>query len=232
MRLWLRPRTAASTQVDAAILADRDYYRGLWHAEQILVQELEKKLNAYEVISGQARNTGAVRLAAANVLSRTPGAGGVALKLNVGSQQGICAGDIAIVDGDAIVGRIAPEVAAVSSTVLSIGNRAIGRIDGYVVPADQEKSKKPQVIVVQLLPDGKGDLRGDIDLKSIARPGDIVRVKDPTWPAGAQGMRLGVVVEIKRKDAQPLRGEIIVRPAIDPNMVGELVVKLSQGTRP
>ena len=68
------------------------------------------------------------------MLSRTPGAGGVALKLNVGTQQGIAAGDIAIVDGDAIVGRIAPEVGAVSSTVLSVGNRAIGRIDGYVVP--------------------------------------------------------------------------------------------------
>jgi hypothetical protein len=39
-------------------------------------------------------------------------------------------------------------------------------------------------------------------------------------------------VEIKRKDAQPLRGEVIVRPAADPNMVGELVVKLSQGTQP
>jgi cell shape-determining protein MreC len=166
------------------------------------------------------------------VLSRTPGSGGVALKLNVGNQQGIAAGDIAIVDGDAIVGRIAPEVGAVSSTVLSVGNRALGRIDGYVVPADQEKSKRPQVIAVQLLPDGKGDLRGDIDLRSPARTGDIVRVKDPAWPAGAQGMRLGVVVEIKRKDAQPLRGEVIVRPAVDPNMVGELVVKLSQGTQP
>lgn len=42
MRLWLRPRTAVSTEGDAAILADRDYYRGLWHAEQIRVQELEK----------------------------------------------------------------------------------------------------------------------------------------------------------------------------------------------
>ena len=232
MRLWLRPRTAASTEGDAAILADRDYYRGLWHAEQILVQELEKKLNTYEVVSGQTKSGGAVRLAAANVLSRTPGAGGVALKLNVGTQQGIAAGDIAIVDGDAIVGRIAPEVGAVSSTVLSVGNRAIGRIDGYVVPVNQEKSKRPQVIAVQLLPDGKGDLRGDIDLGSPARPGDIVRIKDPAWPAGAQGMRLGVVVEIKRKDAQPLRGEVIVRPAVDPNMVGELVVKLSQGTQP
>ena len=232
MRLWLRPRTAASTEGDAAILADRDYDRGLWHAEQIRVQELEKKLDTYEAVSGQTKSGGAVRLAAANVLSRTPGAGGVALKLNVGTQQGIAAGDIGIVDGDAIVGRIAPEVGAVSSTVLSVGNRAIGRIDGYVVPANQEKSKRPQVIAVQLLPDGNGDLRGDIDLGSPARPGDIVRVKDPAWPAGAQGMRLGVVVEIKRKDAQPLRGEVIVRPAVDPNMVGELVVKLSQGTQP
>ncbi len=57
-------------------------------------------------------------------------------------------------------------------------------------------------------------------------------MKDPSWPSGAQGMRIGVVTEIKRKDEQPLRGEIIVRPAVDPAVVGELVVKLSAGQRP
>ncbi|MDA0214171.1 MAG: hypothetical protein O2875_02270 [Planctomycetota bacterium] len=232
MRLWLRPPKVTTTEGDGSISADRDYYRGLWHAEQILVQELEKKLSAYEVISGASKRAGAVRLAAANVLSRTTGAGGAALKLNVGTQQGISAGDVAIVDGDAIVGRIAAEVGAVSSTVISIANRSIGRIVGYIVPADQEKSKRPQSIVVQLMPDAKGNLRGDIDLGSAARPGDVVRVKDPGWPDGAQGMRLGVVMEIKRKDEQPLRGEIVVRPAVDPNMVGELVVKLSQSSQP
>lgn len=232
IRLWLRPRVVLQTDGDSAILADRDYYRGLWHAEQIRVQDLEKKLSAYEVASGGAPHGGTFRLAAANVLSRTAGSGGVALKLNAGSQQGISAGDVAIVDGDGIVGRIAPEVGAVSSTVLSIANRSIGRIDGYVVPADQEKSKRPQVIPIQLLPDGKGYLRGDTDLGSLARPGDIVRVKDPTWPSGAQGMRIGVVTEIKRKDEQPLRGEMIVRPAIDPTVVGELVIKLSADAHP
>ncbi len=232
MRLWLRPRVALRTESDGAIEADRDYYRGLWHAEQIRVQELEKKLSAYEVTSGGNAQSGTVRLAAANVLSRTPGSGGIALKINAGSQQGISPGDVAIVGGDGVVGRIAPEVGAVTSTVLSIANRSIGRMDGYVVPADQEKSKRPQVIMVQLLPDGRGALRGDIDLGTSVRAGDLVRMKDPSWPSGAQGMRIGVVTEIKRKDEQPLRGEIIVRPAVDPAVVGELVVKLSAGQRP
>jgi len=232
IRLWLRPGKAPLAAADAAVLVERDYYRGLWHAEQIRSQEFERKLSAYEIASGAGQRGGAIRLAAANVLTRTPGAGGLALKINAGSQQGISAGDVAVVDGDGLVGRIAPEVGAVSSTVLSIANRSIGRIDGYVVPADQEKAKRPAVIAIQILPDGKGELRGDIDLGSPVRPGDIVRVKDPSWPLGAQGMRLGIVSEIRRKDTQPLRGEVIIRPAVDPATVGELVVKISVVSKP
>lgn len=232
IRLWLRPGKAPPAAADAAVLVERDYYRGLWHGEQIRSQELERKLSAYEIASGASQRGDAIRLAAANVLTRTPGAGGLALKINAGSQQGISAGDVAVVDGDGLVGRIAPEVGAVSSTVLSIANRSIGRIDGYVVPADQEKAKRPAVIAIQILPDGKGELRGDIDLGSPVRPGDIVRVKDPSWPPGAQGMRLGIVSEIRRKDTQPLRGEVIIRPAVDPATVGELIVKISAGLKP
>lgn len=232
IRLWLRPGKAPLVAADATVVVERDYYRGLWHAEQIRSQALERKLTAYEIASGASQRGDSIRLAAANVLTRTPGAGGLALKINAGSQQGIAAGDVAIVEGDGVVGRIAPEVGAVSSTVLSIANRSIGRIDAYVVPADQEKSKRPAVIAIQVLPDGKGELRGDIDLGSPVRSGDIVRIKDPAWPTGAQGMRLGIVSEIRRKDAQPLRGEVIIRPAVDPATVGELVVKISAGSTP
>ncbi len=232
IRMWLRPPVELRSDLDRAIATDRDLYRGLWHAEQIQVEELQKKLRAYEVVSAGNGNAGSNRLASAHVVARTASGGGLALRLNAGSMQGIGAGDIAVVDGDGIVGRIAPQVGAVSSTIVTVANRAFGRIDGYVVPADQERSKRPQVIAVQLLPDGNGFLRGDIDLGVVAKAGDLVRVKDPTWPVGAQGMRLGVVVEVRRKDAQPLRGEVFVRPAVDPAVVGEVVVKLSKDAIP
>ncbi len=229
-RLWLRPRPNTPSIDEATAVAEREYYRGLWHAERIQTELLEKKLRLYEVTVGGASRGVAVRLASANVISRTPGSGGLALKVNVGSQHGIAAGDIAVVDGDAIVGRVAPEVGAVTSVVVSMADRSVGRFDAYIVPAAQEKSNRPQVIPVQLIGDGTGQVRGDIDLPSGVRPGDLVRLKDSQWPRGAQGMRVGVVTEVKRKDAQPLRGEVFVQPAIDPAMVGELVLKLSAGS--
>ncbi|MSQ90579.1 MAG: hypothetical protein EXS01_04180 [Phycisphaerales bacterium] len=232
IRLWLRPRSELPTEADRAVREDRDFYRGLWHSEQIRVQDLEKKLRVYEVVVGAAPPSDAVRLAAANVVARTPGSGGLALKLNVGAQHGITAGDVAVVEGDCVVGRIAPEVRAVASTVISIANRSTGRIDCYVTPADQERAKRPQVIPIQILPDGGGLLRGDIDWGTTVATGDTVRIRDPSWPIGAQGMRLGVVLEIRRKDAQPLRGEVTVRLAVDPAVVGELVVKLQPSANP
>lgn len=227
MRLWLRPRPVTPSTDEATAVAERDYYRGLWHADRIRIEQLEKTLRRYEVTVGLSSNVGTIRLASAHVIARTPGSGGVALKVNAGAQHGISAGDVAVVDGDALVGRIAPEVGAVTSVILSISDRSVGRFDAYIVPAAQERSNRPAVISVQLLPDGSGNLRGDIDLASEVRPGDLVRLKDSMWPAGAQGMRVGVVSEVKRKDSQPLRGEVSVRPAIDPAVVGEIVIKLA-----
>ncbi|MSR43837.1 MAG: hypothetical protein EXS15_00550 [Phycisphaerales bacterium] len=229
IRLWLRPRVDAENEADRALATDRDYFRGLWHAEQIRVAELQRKLRAYEVVIGESPRGTVLRLASASVVGRVPSQGGDALRLNIGSQQGVMAGDVALVDGDGVVGRIAPEVGAITCTVIAAGNRAIGRIDAFVVPADQERSSRPQVISIQVVPDGQGYLRGDVELDSAARPGDLVRIKDSTWPIGAQGMRLGVVTEIRRKESQPLRGEVLIRPAVDPAGVGEVVIKLTPG---
>lgn len=232
MRLWLRPRPITPSTDESTAVAERDYYRGLWHAERIRIEALEKKLRMYEVTVGRSSTAESVRLSSANVIARTPGSGGLALKVNAGSQQGVSPGDIAIIDGDALVGRIAPEVGTVTSVILSIADRSVGRFDAYIVPAAEERSNRQTRISVQLLADGSGNLRGDIDLPSAVRPGDIVRFRDGAWPMGAQGMRIGAVLAVPRKDAQPLRGEVIVQPAVDPAVVGEVVIKLAGAPQP
>lgn len=232
MRLWLRPRQITPSPDETSAVAERDYYRGLWHAERIRIEELEKKLQLYELTGRHSSSAGTIRLASANVIARTPGSGGLALKVNAGTQQGVAPGDVAIVDGDALVGRVAPEVGAVTSVVLSIADRSVGRFDAYIVPKAEERSNRQTRVAVQLLPDGSGNLRGDIDLSSAIREGDIVRFRDASWPTGAQGMRIGAVVALRRKDAQPLRGEVFVQPAVDPAVVGEIVIKLAGATQP
>jgi len=231
VRLWLRPGHGAPREADASVVEERDRYRGLWHAEQIKVQELEERLRAYEVAAKTARD-GNAKFAAASVLTRSSSGGGFALKLNCGSRQGIAAGDVVLFGGDAIVGRIAPEVGNVTSTVMSVADRASGRVDAYITPAAQEGAKRFESISVQIVPDGRGQLRADIDLGSAVAAGDMVRVRDPAWPQGAQGMRIGVVREVRRKDAQPLRGEAIIDPVVDGSRVGEVVVRVSNGGAP
>jgi len=231
VRLWLRPGGRAVAVADAGLVEERDRYRGLWHAEQIKVRELEKRLRAYEVAAKGSRDGGA-RFAAASVLTRTPSGGGFALRLNCGARQGISAGDVVLAGGDSIAGRIAPDVGNVTSTVVSVADRASGRVDAYVTPAAQEGAKRAEFIAVQIAPDGRGQLRADIDLGSAVTRGDMVRVRDPSWPQGAQGMRIGVVREVRRKDAQPLRGEAIIDPVVDFASLGEVVVRLSNGGAP
>jgi hypothetical protein len=53
----------------------------------------------------------------------------------------------------------------------------------------------------------------------------LVRLRDASWPKGAQGMVLGTVVEVGRKDQQPLRGRAIVLPAIDVRNLAEVTIK-------
>jgi len=227
-RVWLRPGERVSPEVDAGVVEERDRYRGLWHAEQIRVQDLEKRLRAYEVAAKNSRD-GSARFAAASVLTRSSSGGGFALRLNCGSRQGIAAGDVVLFGGDAIAGRIAPDVGSVTSTVMTVTDRASGRVDGYVTPAAQEGAKRSEMIAVQIVPDGRGQLRADIDLGSAVAPGDAVRVRDPAWPQGAQGMRIGIVREVRRKDAQPLRGEALIDPVVDGASVGEVVVRVADG---
>jgi len=231
VRLWLRPGNGASREADASVVEERDRFRGLWHSEQIKVQELEKRLRAYEVAAKTSRD-GNARFAAASVLTRSASGGGFALKLNCGSRLGVAAGDVVLFGGDAIAGRIAPEVGVVTSTVVSVADRASGRVDAYITPAAQEGAKRAESISVQAVPDGRGQLRADIDLGSAVAPGDMVRVRDAAWPQSAQGMRIGVVREVRRKDAQPLRGEAIIDPAVDGASVGEVVVRVSNGGTP
>lgn len=230
LRVWMRPEAVAASQGEQALLVDRDLYRGLWHAQMLKVEELERRVAQYEATAAVSPGSQPTPMVAVDVLTRTASTGASALKINAGKRSGIAPGDVVVIPGDAIVGRISPEVGEISAFVTCLANPGIGRMDAIIVPASEERARRPKTIAVQLTPDA-GMLRGDIDLSTAARAGDVVRLSDRTWPAGAQGLRLGVIREVRRKDSQPLRGEVIVEPAVDPATVSSLIVKLSTGAR-
>lgn len=227
VRVWLRPGVGMPTDADRAVAEDRDRFRALWYAERLKVEGLENRLAQFQSIAASDRSGTDVRLEPADVLSRTPAAGGLALKVNVGRRQGVAAGDVAVIGGDGLVGRVSSEVGELGCFITTLTSKATPRFDARIIPASEERSSNPTAFRVQLSPDGSGALVGDIDLPTQVGVGDSVRLSDGSWPASAQGMLVGTVFEVRRKEAQPLRGEVTVRPRIDAATLGSVVVKLS-----
>lgn len=224
-RHWLRPAVAEPAGDSAALRGERDLFRGLYHDERQRAEELQARLDAMDITARLDRAAGAsVAYASARVTAALPRGG---LRLSVGSREGVQPGDCAVVEGDALVGRIAPEVAARQCVLVPLTDKSVGRIDAVVIrSADDARGAVSGGTPVQLVARG-GLLVGDIDLDAGVRPGDVVRLSDAGWPRGARGMRLGAVADVRRKDEQPLRGLVEVKLAADPARVSEVVVKVT-----
>jgi cell shape-determining protein MreC len=209
---------------------ERDRFRGLYHQERQRAEDLQSRLDAMDVTVRLDRASGAsVGYASARVTAVLPRGG---LRLSVGAREGVQPGDCAVVQGDALVGRIAPDVTARQSVLVPLTDRSVGRLDAVVIAAaDDARGIVTGGTPVQLV--ARGDaLVGDIDLDAGVRPGDVVRLADAGWQAGARGMRLGTVRDVRRKDEQPLRGMVEVTPAADPARLSEVVVKVTGGPSP
>lgn len=222
-RHWLRPAAAELAGDAAALQSERDLFRGLYHEERQRAEELQARLDAMDITARLDRTSGAsVSYASARVTAVLPRGG---LRLSVGAREGVQPGDCAVVQGDALVGRIAPEVLARQCVLVPLTDRSVGRIDASVIrAADDVRGLVSAGTAVQLVARG-GVLVGDIDLDAGVRPGDVVRLSDAGWPRGARGMRVGTVLDVRRKDEQPLRGMVEVKPAVDAERISDVVVK-------
>lgn len=229
-RHWLRPSVAELSSDTLMLKDERDRFRGLYHQERQRAEDLQTKLDALDVTARLDRMSGAsVGYASARVVAVLPRGG---LRLSVGAREGVRPGDCAVVQGDALVGRIAPDVASRQSVLVPLTDSSIGRIDAVVITAaDDARGIVTGGTPVQLVARGTS-LVGDIDLEAGVRAGDVVRLADAGWPPGARGMRLGSVREVRRKDEQPLRGMVEVSPASDPSRLSEVVVKVTGSPAP
>jgi hypothetical protein len=224
VREWLRPPQHAVGPDDPVmreLLRERDTYRSQWHAARQEVVELERKLDQAGAIR-RADPSGSWRLVDAAVGMSAPALGQGIAHLMTGTAHGVAAGDVAIVRGDLLAGRVGPSPDRLTSTLIPIGHAGLGRIDASVVLDEAGQGRR---MPVQLESTGGGRLTCDVGLDGGVKPGMLVRLRDAGWPRGAQGMVLGTVVEVGRKDQQPLRGRAIIVPAIDVRNLAEVTVK-------
>ncbi|MBM4110015.1 MAG: hypothetical protein FJ254_01475 [Phycisphaerae bacterium] len=224
LREWLRPPQQVRGPDDPVmreLVRERDTYRSQWHAARQEVAELERKLDQFGAIR-RADPSGAWRLVDAAVGMAVPAAGQGVVRLLSGTALGVAAGDVAIVRGDLLAGRVGPSPDRLSSTLIPIGHAGLGRIDASIVIDEAGQGRR---LPVQLEAIGEGRLGCDVALDGGVKPGMLVRLRDASWPKGAQGMVLGTVVEVGRKDQQPLRGRAIILPAIDARNLAEVTIK-------
>lgn len=209
---------------------ERDELRGLLYAERLRSADLEDRVRQLEATArfDQARGS---RPLSATVVARAGPATGV-LTLNVGSGHGVRAGDPAVVRGDLLVGRVAADLTATQSFLVPIDHPGIGRLDAVVIVQGAESMKAAQLPVIQVRPDGKGSLIGEVTTSAGVAEGDVVRLNDPTWKAAAQGMRLGTVRSVKALDSNPLRRRVEVVPDVEPGRVGNVTLKCEAEAAP
>ena len=154
------------------------------------------------------------------------------VRVNVGSRDGVVAGAIVVYGGGHLIGRVARNPSRLSCGVLPITDVSIGLIEGYVIPADDPVDDIGGLPHIQLLPDGRGGLVGDLDRAIVINPGDVVRLTDPSWPGTAQGLIIGEVESVVPKDLQPLRNAVTVRPKYDAQRVAKMTVIIERYAAP
>lgn len=131
------------------------------------------------------------------------------VSLDVGSRYGVSPGDVAVHRGVYLLGRVGPDVGAVSSTLIPLIHPTVRFLDCIVTSAANSQAPLTRL---QLTPAGEGMFQGDISDDDPVAVGDTVRLADDTWSPGAQGMIVGKIDFIARKDEAPKRLTVTVRP--------------------
>jgi hypothetical protein len=161
-----------------------------------------------------------IRAFAAPVTGMASNASGGAVRVGAGRREGVVEQvTVAVTRGVHLVGRVI-DTETRSSMVLPITHPDTKWIEGRVMVDDPEEGWP-----CQLMPLGDGTLRGDLAENAAGvEAGQVVRLRDPSWPESAQMLVLGRVVAIDQ--SENLRLRITVRPEIDPRRVSEVVLRV------
>ncbi|MBC22508.1 MAG: hypothetical protein CMJ32_01130 [Phycisphaerae bacterium] len=226
-RFWLRPsmeqEDLSSLQVEQ-LIEERDRYRGMLYQQRLKIRELQSQVQELQA-AAQFGSSNSSRLLIAGVSGRRASGVTGPLRLNIGSRQGVLPSSVAVHRGDHLVGLISDDVQRLSSLLIPITDPSNGLIEGFLVPPGTADSRS-QFMRVQLAPSGGGMLHADLDARLEVPLNTEVRIDDPGLPAGAQGMRIGRVVDVSRRDEQPLRNRLIIQPWFNAHELASVTIKI------
>ena len=240
---WVRPTDGSGVPLDPSsvelLQQERDTYRGRWHSTRLRVEQLERELMQLQ----RARDLGLGEHwtpRTAEVVRHNPNRTGGVLSLNVGRRNRVRGGTVAVVDGDRLVGYIAPDVAPLTSQLIPLGafgDAASESLDARILEANTLEApmgtlETGRPIHLELVP-ASGEYRGVLERGSGVRPGQPVRLgTDPAWNSTAWGMLIGYVDRIVDSTEQPLREVLFVRLAVRPERLASVTLKIVQDPAP
>jgi cell shape-determining protein MreC len=211
---WMRPPAAelegpVNDQYLLHLQRERDEFERLYIAEQIKVDALRQQLEQLQAFpDDQWRKP--VKAVSARVALRSSEPYGT-VTLNRGASHGVIKDTVAAYNQKHLLGKII-DASSLQSVLLPLANPSIGLIDAAIIPQDRTGVLLENAVRIQVLPEGDGTLRGDVDRGTLVKVGDTVHVFDAAWPDSAQGMVIGKVESVSPRDDQPLRNNVVVRP--------------------
>ena len=240
---WVRPTSGSGIPLDPTsvdlLQRERDTYRGRWHSARLRIEQLEQELMQLQ----RARDLGLGEHwtpRSAEVVRHNPVRPGGVLSLNVGRRSGVRGGTVAVVDGDRLVGRIAPDVPPLTSQLIplgALGDAASSTLDARILESEALDASagapgRGRPIHLDLVP-ASGEYRGVLERGSGIRPGQPVRLgTDPAWNSTAWGMLIGYVDRVEGASEQPLREVVFVRLAVQPQRLASVTLKIVQDQEP
>jgi cell shape-determining protein MreC len=228
---WLRPLPAqglsgADAEIVQNLQARLAEFERLYFAEQAKVEALETQLQQLQGFPSDGRR-GPVRTLGANVGARARSIHGE-VTLNRGSKHGVQPGAVAVCHHVHLLGRVTNDVSTMQCRLLPLTNVATGPLRAKALSKHRPASAVafPDAPSLHLEPRGDGMFIAEPHKTDIINVGDEVILNDPTWPHSAQGMKIGVVKQVRPNDRQPLRSLVIVEPEYLVSQVSFMVLRV------
>ncbi len=212
---WLRPsegtfEPGVTDESLDSIYQEKEIWRQRYRAAELRIRELEEQLEQIQQLP-VSRFAVPVTPMQATITAQNARSPQREAELNRGARAGVTVGSIAVIDGVHLIGRVT-EVSAVRSVLVPIVSPASGFMLARVLSAERPDLPVDEAPVIQLTATGDDTFTADADQNEVIAEGDTVILADSAWPQTAQAMIIGIVSSVTRKDEQPLRNEIVVRP--------------------
>lgn len=231
MSRTLRPARGADSPDDPRLReleVQTDQLRLRLRRKERRIAELERTIEQLQGgLAVTPRTPVRVLAAPVDVTARSSDLADRTLRVAAGRSRGVAPGrTVAVARGVHLVGRVV-DVGARSCWVLPVTSPKAGWIEAIVITGDSLESSW----ACQIRADGQGALVGDVEAEaSGVERGQLVRLDDETWPSGAQMLSLGRVEEVTTKENGRL--QITVRPEIDVDRVGQVVLRITEASDP